>query len=342
MPTRLLATRSASLVTKHSGGALNVVYTSGLKATLTLSVSTKRSAATFDTWRLNAWRAFHDAAIAQFQDATTRLQANRDRLWSDLANKDTLTLRRMEREELLKSVIEWLVGPDLDTAPTDVANTIEAILKNEATGAIPLPKIPGVPLPPALPPPHDMNAITPAAWSRALSFGEFVKFIHQSVEWENILYFLYPYFWGSEALAREKLLFDHTDSLHRDFLRAGYARVVIPIPSDYEARFMNLLDTGDFSGDTSSSPYMTIAEEVANFARTNYAGIPPANPETRAPPAVSRTAAGMGDDDAGHRRNREIPRQQRRVPAESRCGGWRFLPRCLGTRSRLQTSGQWK
>jgi RHS repeat-associated protein len=45
------------------------------------------------------------------------------------------------------------------------------------------------------------------------------------------------------------------------------------------------IETGIFAG-TDTSPYLTIAEEVAAYARTNYQGIPPANPEKHARPLL--------------------------------------------------------
>ncbi|MGV7552374.1 hypothetical protein PJN95_30065, partial [Mycobacterium kansasii] len=43
--------------------------------------------------------------------------------------------------------------------------------------------------------------------------------------------------------------------------------------------FVSLLETGSFKGLPPTHPYMTIIEEMEAYARTNYPGIPPANPE---------------------------------------------------------------
>jgi Type II secretion system (T2SS), protein G len=128
--------------------------------------------------------------------------------------------------------------------------------------------------------------VSPEDWEKTLEFGaKVVSFLHQAVEWENLLFFSYPYFWGSQGLAQEKLLFEHPDPLHRDFLRAGYVRVVLPVRPGYEIELAEFLDRGEWHREA-VSPYMPIAEEIANFARTNYAGIPPANPEKHARPLL--------------------------------------------------------
>jgi len=78
---------------------------------------------------------------------------------------------------------------------------------------------------------------------------------------------------------------DYPDPEHQKFLRAGYARVVITVRPGFEEDFTRLVETGSLGGKY-SSPYMPIAQEIANFARTNYTGIPPANPEKHARPLL--------------------------------------------------------
>ena len=73
------------------------------------------------------------------------------------------------------------------------------------------------------------------------------RFVHEAIEWENMLYFLYPYFWGSEDLGREKMLFEHIDPSHRDFLRAGFIRLVLPVRPGFEEDFTRLVETGALS-----------------------------------------------------------------------------------------------
>jgi len=218
------------------------------------------------------WTALRDTALARRQTEQALLQDRRDRLWMLLSGKDTLTLRRLERDELMRGVLTWLVGPEFETAPQVVGGIIKLAMDRDSDATdVPDDK------------PQPDRTLTAGQWGTVSGFGDLVKFIHHAVEWENLLYFLYPYFWGSDDLAREKLLFEHADPGHRDFLRAGYARVVVPIRPGFEERFTHLLDTGSPTG---TSPYLTIAQEVAAFAQTNYAGIPPANPEKHARPLL--------------------------------------------------------
>jgi hypothetical protein len=111
-----------------------------------------------------------------------------------------------------------------------------------------------------------------------MEFGEFAKFLHQAIEWENVLYFAYPYFWDSPKNWTLKQALSHPDSLHRTFLRAGSARVVLTIRPGFEESFAALIETGAFGTLPGNHPYMTIAQEMKAYAQTNYPGIPTANP----------------------------------------------------------------
>ena len=254
--------------------------------TLTLLLTFGRTPTALDTWRQAAWVAIRAAALARYQEHVARAQEERDRLWRLLNGKDTLSLRRIEREELMRLVMSWLLGPSsklkaggldvpLPQPSNPVQMTVGQMLENEQKFQTDnlntfFPTLTGV---------SELEAYD------ALLFGEFVKFLHQAVEWENILYFLYPYFWGSEVVGREKLLFEHADPEHERFLRAGYARIVLPVRPGFEEEFTRLVETGTLAGHL-TSPYLPIAQEIANFARTNYAGIPPANPELHARPLL--------------------------------------------------------
>jgi hypothetical protein len=241
-----------------------------------------------EAWQFAAWNQLRAAALARHQEDMVRIQEERDRLWRLLNGKDTLTLRRLEREELVRLVMQWLLGPDQAVvgSPGDPINlippgqnTLAQLLANESS----FQTVGTAPAGPTYSP--TMQGVSEEAWYGSVLFGEFVKFVHEAIEWENILYFLYPYFWGSETIGRDKMLFDHSDPEHERFLRAGYARIVLTVRPGFEEDFTKLMESGSLGKD-STHPYMTVAEDIANFSRTNYSGIPPANPELKARPLL--------------------------------------------------------
>jgi len=241
---------------------------------IVLTSSARRRADVFAAWQLKSWTTLRNAAQAKYDQEIGRIRERRDALYRLLASKDTLSLRRLEREELLRLVTMWLLGPTsgFSIAPDDVETTIDKLLENEKN------LVDGSNL-------STFTGITAAQWSRSLAFGTTVKFLQQAIEWENLLYFLYPYFWGSDTQGSDKFLFEHPDPEHQNFIRAGFARIVVTVRPGFEEDFTRLMESGVLSG-TSTSPYIPIAQDIANFAHTNYAGIPPANPERHARPQL--------------------------------------------------------
>jgi hypothetical protein len=159
-------------------------------------------------------------------------------------------LRKIEREEVMKGVLAWLFGPSFAFAPGG--------LPADLTGS-------------------GGSVLSQAIWGQVLANGEMIKFLHHAIEWENMIYFLYPYFWSHPGRWELKKYLDHPDAMHRAFLKAGSARVVLTIRPGFERAFVSFLETGKFDGVPEDHPYMKIAEEVQSYARANYPGIPPAN-----------------------------------------------------------------
>jgi hypothetical protein len=95
----------------------------------------------------------------------------------------------------------------------------------------------------------------------------YVRFFEQAFEWEHIIYFYYPYFWGWKDAWQKHVLLDDVDPDFADFLRAGAARVVFPVRPGFEAAIIHYLDTGEiWNGgpppDISSSLYVSIVQEI--------------------------------------------------------------------------------
>lgn len=96
----------------------------------------------------------------------------------------------------------------------------------------------------------------------------YVRFFQQAFEWERIVYFFYPYFWGWKPGWKNRIMLDDTDPAFGDFLRAGAARVVIPVRPGFEGAITHYLETSElWNGgpppDLSSSLYVPITREIA-------------------------------------------------------------------------------
>jgi hypothetical protein len=98
-------------------------------------------------------------------------------------------------------------------------------------------------------------------------WGAMVAFFERAFEWENLMYTYYPYFWGRQANWGELILIQDTDPQFETFLKAGAARVVVPVRPGFEAAVAHYQETGDdWMGDEMpdmfSDYYVSIIDEI--------------------------------------------------------------------------------
>ncbi|GAB0155008.1 hypothetical protein CHRYSEOSP005_02680 [Chryseobacterium sp. Alg-005] len=75
-------------------------------------------------------------------------------------------------------------------------------------------------------------------------YTAFVKFMEQAFEWENLSYYLYPYYWGKKSNWSDLYQSDDVDPLFRSFLQSGMARVVVTVRPGFEDAVQFYLATG--------------------------------------------------------------------------------------------------
>jgi len=103
--------------------------------------------------------------------------------------------------------------------------------------------------------------------------GSSIRFFEQAFEWHNLNFLLYPYYWGRKDTWLEKLTaLNEQDPEHLNFLKAGAARVMVPVRPGFEKAISFYLLTGHiwFGGeepDISSSMYLPIVEEMKDIQR---------------------------------------------------------------------------
>jgi hypothetical protein len=232
--------------------------------------------AVIEQWRSDTWSALYNAAqtayYAEQQDIAGKIAALEDRL----ANVDTLTLRREESEEVMKGVLKFIMGPSFDLMEPVVQFMFEATGLDAKHGNVfdgsKLPLVQGI----------GGGTVDPSfAFQTIRHHEEMVRFINQAIEWENVVTFLYSYFWDipdSWPFIRQ---LRHVDATRQAFLRAGSARVVLTVRKGWEDKWMTFVQSGIIDADLavpSTGPYLSIAQEIAAYDDRNYPGIPPANP----------------------------------------------------------------
>jgi LysM repeat protein len=221
-----------------------------------------------EAWRNEVWNAIYGAAqtehYGQQQQISDEITALTDRLFT----VDTLTLRREENDEIMRSVLRFVLGRTYEYMPADVLSAFSAVNGVDLAHGIAFDQNT-----------HNLNA---EQWSAVRQHEDKIRFINQAIEWENVVSFLYSYFWDvppSWPFVRD---LRHPDSTRQAFLRAGAARVVLTVRKGWEARWMRFAQEGIIDTTTPDAPYLSIAKEIAAYDDRNYPGIPPANPARQA------------------------------------------------------------
>ena len=94
-------------------------------------------------------------------------------------------------------------------------------------------------------------------------WGAVTAFFERAFEWEHLMYLYYPYFWGRQAKWGELILIQDLDPQFEAFLKAGAARVVVPVRPGFEAALAHYHETGD----------VWMGEEIPNMFSKLYVSI---------------------------------------------------------------------
>jgi hypothetical protein len=203
--------------------------------------------ANLEQWRQRCWAILHDAAYADFMQQRSQMRDRRTALSQQIAADSAITLRRREREEIMYLVLSWLFPGFSDAS---------SVLNN-------------------LPDPGSLDA---ASWQQIMEYGEYIKFIETAIDWDNVTVQLYPYFWDTIFHEDEKLFLDHPDPIHREFLRAGAARVILAVQPGFEEQVISLLDQGQLGSLPNGSRFQKVVSDVV-AANQAYAATAKGDPQ---------------------------------------------------------------
>ncbi len=257
------------------------------QANITFTVYTELTPSATATWQAEVWSALYNAAQNTFYQEQQALTAQIQELQDMLAGVDTLTLRREEHDEIMKAVLRWLLG---DTSDVFMPANVNKIFKSDPDSHLKY----GVEFTGA------STSLSPNGWSMVDNYEQQVNFINQAIDWDNLVYFLYSYFWDVPQSWDYIRQIQHPDSTRQAFLRAGSARIVLTVQPGWELAWTYFLLTGStvLPSDLPQHPYLTIAQQIADYDATSYPGIPPADPNNTDPmdydniPPIGTTATG--------------------------------------------------
>jgi hypothetical protein len=213
--------------------------------TLSATVRCKASETLIDTWKISTYESIREAYA-------TRL----------LEYKDEVTELEVEQKQKLSSL-----NVDVGLPPSKRKQLILSELKKHCIGMFMGHWFDGTAV-----------RITDGAWGPTYSFdeaiskGNLIRFLEQSIEWSQLQYALYPYFWSRQEKWKERVRKDDADYEFQQFMQAGAARVVLAVRPGFEAAFCHFLETGEPWNGTGTPPaihdpiYVSIVDELRELA----------------------------------------------------------------------------
>lgn len=126
----------------------------------------------------------------------------------------------------------------------------------------------------------------------ALADGEIVRFLEHAFEWDQIQFVFYPYFWARSNLWAARFAAHSPDPAVAEFLKAGSARVVLPVRPGFEKAVAYWMEHGAVAPDDSQvaieNPlYVSIVTEIEERAGAGQGEIAVGDPwETRMPTSL--------------------------------------------------------
>ncbi|MFA7386571.1 MAG: hypothetical protein WCZ87_02790 [Thiohalobacteraceae bacterium] len=159
------------------------------------------TAEAFAAWQLETFRAVMNAYHKERQDYEEKLAAAQIEQGVKISGKNPQINREIMIEELQKACITLWTGYQFDGVPMTS---------------------------------HDPDAGIPANYPRihienTLELTPEITFLHQAFDWFNISFEFYPYIWAARKNWLDIFPLEDKDPLFNDFLRAGAARVLVPV-----------------------------------------------------------------------------------------------------------------
>ena len=151
----------------------------------------------------------------------------------------------------------------------------------------------------------------------AAAEGAYIRFFEHSFEWDQAQWVFYPYFWARKTTWVDRFIKQEIDPQFLDFLRAGSARVVVPVRPGFEKAVAHFLETGKLWGGEGEPPdinnpmYVSIIDEIRERTGAPRGEVPVGEPwDTRVPTSLVLVRA-----------ESDLPKWKR-VSAD----GWQWLP----------------
>lgn len=122
--------------------------------------------------------------------------------------------------------------------------------------------------------------------AKACANGSVIRFFENAFEWNNMAYVMYPYFWGRKSRWTSAIQLSGTDTEFTSFLKAGAARMQLPVRPGFEKAVVHYLQFGEiWEGNDppvlEDETYLPIIQEITENLGRLEEGVP--YPENSSP-----------------------------------------------------------
>lgn len=151
----------------------------------------------------------------------------------------------------------------------------------------------------------------------ATADGAVIRFLEHAFEWDQLQYVFYPYFWARPGGWADRFHTRNIDPELEEFLKAGYARVVLPVRAGFEVAVSYFMQTGEvWNGEgepeIDDPLYKPIVDEIKERTGADLGEVPVGEPwDTRLPTVAVLV-----------RRGHSLPQWERVDPDE-----WQWKPK---------------
>ena len=179
---------------------------------------------TIAKWQVKTYEAIMNAYERALADYNEQVAAAQIQAGVNIQGRNPEVNRRIEKDELRKGVLRLLTD---DFARTRVSGAwrfderFDAMQQNGPYGY------------------PDFDT------AEATVEGRIIQFFEQAFEWTNMTYRFYPYFWGRRDRWNQTFPLSDPDPMFVDFLRAGSARMIVPVQPSYDDTVLHYLATNE-------------------------------------------------------------------------------------------------
>lgn len=184
-----------------------------------VGVTLQRTKEAFRRWQHRTYDALLQAYQRQKADYEERLANLLAALRVGAIGFSSPQKRKLERDELKKSCLELITQQFFEAfgLMTNMVNRTDPVTGESVPYA--QPRLP-----------------------QAVLLAPYVRFFEQAFEWEQMMYALYGYFWARKDYWMRRATIEDADAAFAEFLKAGSARVVIPVRPGFEQAVIHFME----------------------------------------------------------------------------------------------------